>query len=185
MAQKTAKTSVKITPSKEQPQQPDRRDFLTTVFGMFAGVGAVAAVLPFVRSLSPSRDVAAQATTEVDLSDIAEGSSKTVMWRGKPIFILHRNAEQIAAAKRDDGAASLLDPQNDADRVKKEKWLVVSAICTHLGCVPGKGGQHGGWLCPCHGSQFDTSGRLRRGPAASNLEVPPYEFLNDTTIRIG
>jgi ubiquinol-cytochrome c reductase iron-sulfur subunit len=164
----------------------ERRGFLGIVFTAFTALGAGALAWPFLKSLAPARDVKAMSTTDVDLSTIAPGQTKTVLWRGSPVFVWHRTAEEIAtAAAGDTETGTLLDPQTDAERVKKKEWLVVSAVCTHLGCVPMKGGEFGGWRCPCHGSQFDNSGRLRRGPAATNLPLVPYTFLNDTTIRIG
>lgn len=167
------------------PENQERREFLTSVTTAFGAAGAACAAYPFVKSLSPSADVKAQATADIDLSEIPEGSSKTYLWRGKPVFVMHRTPEQVSTAREEDGSDALLDPQPDEARVKRDKWLVVMGVCTHLGCVPMKGGQYNGWRCPCHGSQFDVSGRLRRGPASKNLEIPPYEFLDDTTIRIG
>jgi ubiquinol-cytochrome c reductase iron-sulfur subunit len=140
--------------------------------------------------LRPAADVLALSTTEVDLSKIPVGQSLTVMWRGKPVFVKHRTAEEIAAAK-DVNVSQLPDPETDDVRVKKPEWLVAVGVCTHLGCVPtGQGmtdnkGEFNGWFCPCHGSAYDTSGRIRKGPAPKNLVVPPYAFLNDTTIKIG
>ena len=168
----------------EKVADPSRRSFLSTVTTTFGVVGAAAAAYPFVRSMTPAANVKALASTEVDISDISEGETKVIIWRGKPVFIKHRTAAEIAEVTKDD-KASLDDPQNDADRVQNPKWLVALAVCTHLGCVPNKGGEFGGWLCPCHGSQFDASGRVRRGPAPTNLEIPPYKFLDDNTIKIG
>ncbi|MDD9912224.1 MAG: ubiquinol-cytochrome c reductase iron-sulfur subunit [Alphaproteobacteria bacterium] len=162
-----------------------KRNFLTRVTTTFGVLGAACAALPFIRSMTPADNVKALATLEVDLTEIPEGSNKTYLWRGKPVFIWHRNAQQIADAKKADASDQLLDPQTDAERVQNEKYLVVMGVCTHLGCVPIQGGEHGGWRCPCHGSQFDNSGRLRRGPASTNLEIPPYAFIDDTTIKIG
>ncbi|MFZ2620323.1 MAG: ubiquinol-cytochrome c reductase iron-sulfur subunit [Alphaproteobacteria bacterium] len=161
-----------------------KREFLVNTTAAMGVVGAAAAAYPFIRSMTPAADVKAAASIEVDISAIPEGEYKTYLWRGKPVFIWHRNAAQMAEAKAGDATATM-DPAKDADRVKNEKWLVVMAVCTHLGCVPLKGGEHGGWRCPCHGSQFDNSGRLRRGPAATNLEIPPYAFLDDNTVKIG
>jgi ubiquinol-cytochrome c reductase iron-sulfur subunit len=162
-----------------------RRDFLFIAAGAFGAVGTVAAVWPFVDQMNPAADVLALASIEVDLSAIAKGSAITVVWRGKPVFVRHRTAEEIAEAESvsiDD----LPDPQLDEERVINPDWLVVVGICTHLGCVPlGEQGDYDGWFCPCHGSHYDTSGRIRRGPAPENLAVPEYEFVNDTTIRIG
>ena len=125
-----------------------------------------------------------------DISAIEEGQSITIKWRGKPVFIKKRTKEEIDAAKMVQ-ASDLRDPQDDADRVQKEEWLVLVGVCTHLGCVPlgqkvsDMKGEYDGWYCPCHGSHYDTSGRIRKGPAPKNLDVPPYSFLNDNTIKIG
>ena len=176
-----------MTNSSNPPSDSTRRDFMVLAAGATAGVGAVVATWPLISSMNPSADVLALASTEVDVSSVQPGQALTVMWRGKPVFIHHRTPEQIAEAKADDGA-EMRDPQADAERVKKgkEQWLILIGVCTHLGCVPlGNQGDFGGWLCPCHGSHYDASGRIRKGPAPQNLAVPPYEFLNDTTIRIG
>jgi len=162
----------------------DRRAFLvntTTAFGL-AGAACVAA--PFIKSMAPNRAVRAQATVDINLAQIPLGEVKTFLWQGKPVFIWHRNAEQIARAKAGDATATM-DPEKDAARVKKDEWLILLGICTHLGCVPIRGGDFGGWRCPCHGSEYDDSGRVRHGPAGANLAVPPYRFLDDTTVRIG
>ncbi len=165
--------------------EPTRRDFIVVAAGAFAAVGAAAAAWPFIHQMNPSADVLALSSTEVDLTQIAAGQSVTILWRGKPVFVRHRTEAEIAQAKADD-AAVLPDPQKDADRVKKPEWLVMMGVCTHLGCVPlGQQGEFGGWFCPCHGSHYDTSGRIRKGPAPTNLPVPEYAFLNDTRIRIG
>ena len=172
--------------------EPDeeRRDFLYIATGAFAAVGAAATLWPFINALNPSADALAESTAEVDLSDIEEGQSVTVVWRKRPVFIRRRTApeiEQAAATPVDD----LPDPEPDADRVLEPQWLVVVGVCTHLGCIPlgQKAGENrgdfGGWFCPCHGSHYDTSGRIRRGPAPANLVVPEYAFLTDSTIRIG
>ncbi len=167
-----------------------RRQFLniSTILVTFAGVNLF--VWPFVDSMNPAADVEALASTEVDLSAIEPGQSVTVVWRGKPVFIRHRTADEVAAARTVD-LADLPDPQADADRVQRSEWLVLIGICNHLGCVP-RGqrstdpkGDYGGWFCPCHGSHFDLSGRVRSGPAPNNMEVPPYRFVDDQTIRIG
>jgi ubiquinol-cytochrome c reductase iron-sulfur subunit len=170
--------------------EPPRRDFLFIAAGAICGVGGVAALWPFVDALNPSADVLAFSTTEVDLAPIARGQRVTVIWRGQPVFIDHRTDAQIAAARGDD-TADLLDPARDDQRVKQPEWLIIVGVCTHLGCIPlgqragDPRGGFGGWFCPCHGSQYDTSGRVRRGPAPKNLVVPPYQFLSDTSIRIG
>ncbi len=165
--------------------EPTRRDFIVIAASAFGAVGAAAAAWPFIDQMNPSADVLALSSTEVDLSQIAAGQSVTILWRGKPVFVRHRTEAEIAKAREDD-TASLPDPQKDADRVKKPEWLVMMGVCTHLGCVPlGQKGDFGGWFCPCHGSHYDTSGRIRKGPAPANLPVPDYVFLNDTRIRIG
>lgn len=169
-----------------------RREFLYLTTAAVAGIGVVGTAWSFVNSLNPSADVLAVSTTEVDLSPIQEGQSITVMWRGKPVFIRYRTPDEVAKAEADD-KATLVDNQTDAQRVQKDKkqWLVVLGVCTHLGCVPlgqkigDSRGEYGGWFCPCHGSHYDTSGRIRKGPAPRNLEVPAYTFLTDTSIRIG
>ena len=167
-----------------------RRDFLYLLAGAVGGVGTLAAVWPLVDSMNPSAEVLALSTTEVDLSGIEVGQRITVLWQKKPVFIDHRTAQDITAAQEVD-LAELRDPEPDAERVQKPEWLVMVGVCTHLGCIPkGQGasdprGLFGGWLCPCHGSHYDTSGRIRKGPAPVNLPVPPYEFLDDTTIKIG
>lgn len=167
---------------------PTRRDFLFVATGAVAAVGAAAVAWPLISQMNPDAStIAAGAPIEVDLAPIAEGQDIKVFWRGKPIFISHRNKKQIDSA-RDVNVASLPDPEADAARVKEghEQWLVVVGICTHLGCIPiAHQGAFGGFFCPCHGSDYDTSGRIRRGPAPSNLPVPPYSFVSDTKIRIG
>ncbi len=167
-----------------------RRDFLNLVTTAFAAVGVGAVAWPFIASMQPARDVLALASTDVDLAPIAEGQAVTVMWRGKPVFVRHRTAADITAA-RAVTPSQLPDPQPDQARVQRDQWLIVLGICTHLGCVPlgqkptDAKGEYNGWFCPCHGSHYDTSGRIRRGPAPRNLEVPQYAFTSDTKIRIG
>ncbi len=168
----------------------NRRDFLSLLTVATGAVGAASFAWPVINSMNPSKDVLALASTEVDISQIAEGASVTVKWRGKPVFIRHRTAQEIDKAKADNNA-QLVDPEADDKRVKNEKWLVLVGVCTHLGCVPlGQGvgserGDFGGWFCPCHGSHYDTSGRIRKGPAPTNLAVPPYIFVNDNLVKIG
>ena len=170
--------------------QGTRRDFLYLTTIAVGAVGAAAALWPFIDSMNPASDTLALASIEVDLAPVAVGQSITVTWRGKPIFIRHRTPEEIQQA-RSVPLNELPDPQADDARVKKPEWLTVIGICTHLGCVPlgqkttDPRGDYGGWFCPCHGSQYDTSGRIRKGPAPANLVVPPYAFLNDTNIRLG
>ncbi|MGG5888455.1 ubiquinol-cytochrome c reductase iron-sulfur subunit [Falsiroseomonas sp. HC035] len=167
-----------------------RRDFLTLSTAAFAAVGVGAVVWPFISSMNPARDVLALASTEVDLTPIAEGQAVTVVWRGKPVFVRHRTADDIRLA-RETPLSQLKDPAPDQTRVQKDQWLVVVGVCTHLGCVPlgqrptDAKGEFNGWFCPCHGSHYDTSGRIRLGPAPLNLAVPEYSFTSDTQIRIG
>ena len=162
-----------------------RRDFLYVATGAATAVGVAAMAWPFIHQMNPSKDVLALSTIEVDIGQIAVGSAITVNWRGKPVFIRHRTEQEIAVA-RDVDVDDLPDPQPDAARVEKPEWLVLVGVCTHLGCVPlNKQGDYGGWFCPCHGSHYDTSGRIRKGPAPANLAVPTYAFVNDTTVRIG
>ena len=164
---------------------PNRRDFLYLATGAFAAVGAANIAWPLIDQMNPDASVKALASTEVDISNVEIGQSITVMWRGKPIFIRHRTKAEIAAA-RDVALDSLPDPQSDAARTTQAAWLIMVGICTHLGCVPlGQAGEFDGWFCPCHGSHYDTSGRIRKGPAPKNLAIPPYKFVNDTRITIG
>lgn len=170
--------------------EPTRRDFLYIVTGAVGVVGVGAVAWPLIAQMNPDASALALASTEVDISALEPGQSITVKWRGKPVFIRNRTEEEVAAARADDSAA-LPDPQADGDRVKAghENLLVVVGVCTHLGCVPlggeGQRGDYDGWFCPCHGSHYDTSGRIRKGPAPANLPVPDYEFMSETTIRIG
>jgi ubiquinol-cytochrome c reductase iron-sulfur subunit len=157
-----------------------RREFLVKVTSVVGGAGVAAAAIPFVASMNPSSDVLSKATTEVDLSAIPEGGMRTIAWQGKPVFILHRTQDQINAMSVSNGG---MQPQPDKLRVQKPEWLVVVGVCTHMGCVPNKEGP--GWTCHCHGSQYDDSGRVVRGPAPKNLEVPPYRFLAGDKIVIG
>ncbi|CAG60324.1 RIP1 [Nakaseomyces glabratus] len=150
--------------------------FMVGSLGLLSSVGAKSTVETFVSSMSASADVLAMAKVEVNLAAIPEGKNVVVKWQGKPVFIRHRTAHEIDEANAVDMSV-LKDPQTDADRVKDPKWLVMLGICTHLGCVPiGEAGDFGGWFCPCHGSHYDISGRIRKGPAPLNLEVPAYEF---------
>jgi len=167
-----------------------RRDFLLWSTIAVGAAGAALAVWPFVDQMNPAADTLALASTEVDLSKIELGQSITVIWRGKPVFIRHRTEDEIAAAKDVDMAA-LPDPEMDTARVQKPEWLIMVGVCTHLGCIPlgqkdgDTKGDFGGWFCPCHGSHYDTSGRIRKGPAPTNLPIPGYEFLDDNSVRIG
>ncbi len=185
-------------------EEPDRRDFLVIAGSAFAAVGAAVTMWPFIAQMNPDSGAQALASVELDLSPIKEGQAITAMWRGKPIFIRNRTKEEIERAIADDKAALVDnsarnmalpegDPATDANRTKAghENFLILIGICTHLGCIP-KGqaigdskGDYGGWFCPCHGSHYDTAGRIRKGPAPRNLEVPPYTFVSDTKIKIG
>ncbi|MBN4016254.1 ubiquinol-cytochrome c reductase iron-sulfur subunit [Rhodospirillaceae bacterium AH-315-P19] len=168
----------------------NRRDFLILATGAVGATGAALAAWPLVDSMNPSADVLALSSTEVDIAPIAEGQAITIKWRGKPVFIRHRTAAEIENAEATDLSA-LPDPEADGDRVQKPEWLVLVGVCTHLGCIPlgqktgDPRGDWNGWFCPCHGSHYDISGRIRKGPAPKNLSVPPYVFLDDTTLRIG
>jgi len=165
-----------------------RRDFLYIATGMVGAVGAAAALVPLISQMNPDAStIAAGAPIEVDLAPIASWQDIKVFWRGKPIYISHRTKKQIDEARKVP-VASLPDPQTDEARVKPghDQWLVVIGICTHLGCIPiAHEGNYDGFFCPCHGSQYDSSGRIRKGPAPKNLPLPPYAFLSDTKIRIG
>jgi len=173
-----------------EERDDSKRDFLLYSTVAVGAVGAVAATWPFISSMNPSKDVLALAKTELDLSSLEEGQSITAIWRGKPVFIRKRTAKEIASVKMTK-LADLKDPQSDNDRVQKPEWLVLVGICTHLGCIPSgqKGGDvkgdFNGWFCPCHGSHYDISGRIRKGPAPKNLEIPPYKFTGEANIVIG
>ena len=163
----------------------NRREFLFTASYTVGAVGLGATIWPFIDQMNPDSSVKALATTEVDISQIEPGKAITVLWRGKPVFVKRRTPEEIADAKKVK-LESLKHPEKDEDRVKKEEWLVMLGICTHLGCVPlSNKGEYNGWFCPCHGSHYDTSGRIRKGPAPTNMEVPKYEFVDNNTIKIG
>jgi ubiquinol-cytochrome c reductase iron-sulfur subunit len=190
--------------ASDKTEDTTRRDFLSIAALSFAGVGGALSLWPFIQQMNPDASTQALASTEVDLTQIKEGQAITVMWRGKPVFIRNRTKDEITkaaavkpselvdASARNDALADKVQA-DDANRVKKgkENWLVLVGICTHLGCIP-KGqsiadarGDFGGWFCPCHGSHYDTSGRVRKGPAPKNLEVPVYEFVSDSKIKIG
>lgn len=167
-----------------------RRDFLYLATGAVGAVGVASAVWPFIDSMNPAADTLALASIDVDLAPVAEGQAITVTWRGKPVFIRYRTAKEIEEAKTV-SLSDLRDPAADDSRVQKEQWLVVVGICTHLGCVPlgqkptDPRGEFNGWFCPCHGSHYDTAGRIRKGPAPANLLVPQYAFTGDTAIKLG
>jgi ubiquinol-cytochrome c reductase iron-sulfur subunit len=176
--------------------EPTRRDFLMVATGAMGAVGAVAVAWPFINNLNPAADTLALSTVEVNVQPIEVGQAVTVKWRGKPLFIRHRTPEEIKAAEAVP-LSELRDPQTDNSRVTdtakkvRPEWLIMIGVCTHLGCVPlgnkpgDPKGPFGGWFCPCHGSAYDTSGRIRQGPAPKNLEVPPYLFSSDTLVRVG
>lgn len=186
--------------SASQSTEPTRRDFLYIATGMAGVVGAGALAWPFIDQMRPDASTLALASIEVDVSSLTPGMSLTAKWRGRPVFIRNRTDEEVAAAK-DVPLGELKDPvarngnlpadapATDLDRSAgegKENWIVMVGVCTHLGCVPlGQAGDFGGWFCPCHGSHYDTAGRIRKGPAPENLAVPTFQFISDTTIRIG
>ena len=166
-------------------KKPKRREFLFTASYAVGAVGVGAVVWPLVDQMNPDASVKALASTEVDVSALKPGNTITVLWRGKPVFIRRRTKLDIESARKVN-LNELKHPEKDEDRVKKDEWLVMIGICTHLGCVPlGDKGEYGGWFCPCHGSHYDTSGRIRKGPAPTNLEIPKYEFVGTNVIRIG
>ena len=168
-----------------EDKKTNRRDFIFTASYALGAVGVGAVAWPLIDQMNPDASVKALASTEVDISGVERGQSITVLWRGKPVFIRRRTDEEIAKAKEVD-LKELKHPEKDEDRAKNPEWLVMLGVCTHLGCVPlGDKGEYGGWFCPCHGSHYDTSGRIRKGPAPTNMEVPKYEFLNSNTIKIG
>jgi ubiquinol-cytochrome c reductase iron-sulfur subunit len=168
--------------------EPTRRDFLYIATGAVGAVGVAATLVPLIAQMNPDAStIAAGAPIEVDLAPVTEGQVIKVFWRGKPIFVSHRSKKEIDEARAVD-VASLPDPQPDAQRVKAghDQWLVVIGTCTHLGCIPlAHQGNYDGWFCPCHGSQYDASGRIRKGPAPYNLPIPPYKFITDSKIQIG
>ncbi len=167
-----------------------RRDFLYLTTAAVGAVGTAAFAWPFIDSMNPAADTLALSSIDVDLSPIAVGQSITVSWRGKPVFVRHRTPGEVQAAE-EAPEGDMIDPEPDDARVINPEWLIVVGVCTHLGCIPlgqkptDQRGEYGGWFCPCHGSHYDTSGRIRKGPAPLNLPVPEYEFLSDTQIRIG
>ena len=170
--------------SKEE-KKVNRRDFLFTATYTIGAVGVGAVIWPMIDQMNPDKAQKALAPTEVDISQIEPGKSITVLWRGKPVFIKRRTEAEISEAQSVN-LNELPHPEKDQDRVKKTEWLVMLGVCTHLGCVPlGDKGDYNAWFCPCHGSHYDTSGRIRKGPAPTNLEIPKYEFVDSNTIKIG
>lgn len=176
-------------PHGEVPEgEATRRDFIHIAAGAAAAGAGVMAAWPLINSMNPAADTLALSTVEFDTSKVAEGMQLVITWQGKPVFIRNRTAAELQRAVAEDRAGDLKDPQTDAERTKPghEATLVVIASCTHLGCIPTFGtGDYGGWFCPCHGSHYDVSGRIRKGPAPTNLVVPEYEFTAGSTIRIG
>ncbi|MER0239473.1 ubiquinol-cytochrome c reductase iron-sulfur subunit [Fulvimarina sp. MAC8] len=185
--------------SVNESAEPNRRDFLYIATGAFGAVGAAAVAWPFIDQMNPDAATLALASIDVDVSQVAEGQSITAKWRGKPIFIRQRTAQEIEEAKSVD-LSELKDPMarnanlagdaeaTDENRAApdKEAWLVMVGVCTHLGCIPlGQAGNYDGYFCPCHGSHYDTAGRIRSGPAPENMAIPPFSFSDDTTITIG
>ena len=162
-----------------------RRNFLFTATYAIGAVGIGSAIWPLVDQMNPDSSVKALSTTEVDISSVEPGKTITVLWKGKPIFIKRRTNKEIEEASQVN-LEDLKDPEKDSVRAKNPEWLVMVGVCTHLGCVPlSDKGEYGGWFCPCHGSHYDTSGRIRKGPAPKNLEIPKYEFVDGNTIKIG
>jgi ubiquinol-cytochrome c reductase iron-sulfur subunit len=183
-----------------ETREPTRRDFLYIATGMASAVGAAAATWPFIDQMRPDASTLALASIEVDVSSLAEGMALTVNWRGRPVFIRNRTSKEIEAANavaieelKDPLArnANLADDQPATDLARsggdgRENWIVMIGVCTHLGCVPlGQAGDFGGWFCPCHGSHYDTAGRVRKGPAPENLAIPRFEFISEAVVRIG
>jgi len=168
-----------------EQKKVNRRDFIYTASTVVGVVGVGAAAWPLIDQMNPDASVKALATTEVDVTSVKPGQSITVLWRGKPVFIKRRTEDEISEA-RSVSLTELKHPEKDEDRALNPEWLVMLGVCTHLGCVPlADKGDYKGWFCPCHGSHYDTSGRIRKGPAPTNLEIPKYEFVNSNTIKIG
>ena len=170
---------------KMSEKKVKRRDFIFTATYAVGAVGVAATVWPLVDQMNPDASVKALASTEVDVSSVEPGKTITVLWRGKPVFIKRRTQNEIDEA-RSVSMEDLPDPEKDEDRAKNPEWLVMLGVCTHLGCVPlNDKGDYNGWVCPCHGSHYDTSGRIRKGPAPTNMSIPNYEFLENNIIKIG
>ena len=176
----------------EDLQDEGKRDFIFLATGAAAAVGAGALVWPFVAQMGKAADTLALGSIEINVSNIPEGSQLKTLWRGKPVFVRHRTAAEIAAAEAVDVAA-LPDPQTDSERlvpndagVVRPEILVMVGVCTHFGCIPvGESGDYDGWYCPCHGSHYDTSGRIRKGPAPTNMVVPTYSWTSADVIKVG
>jgi ubiquinol-cytochrome c reductase iron-sulfur subunit len=184
-AQLETSLGVELAAEATMQAPPNRRDFLFLATGAAGAVGVAALAWPFIDQMNPDATTLALSSIEVDLGAIPEGQIVTVKWRGGPVFVRHRTKKEIEEAQNVP-LSELRDPQPDAQRVQKPEWLIVVGVCTHLGCVPlGHEGKYEGWFCPCHGSMYDTSGRIRQGPAPLNLAVPNYAFLTDTKVKIG
>ena len=176
-----------VVNSDGQGGDATRRDFIHIAAGAAAAGAGVTIAWPLINQMNPAADTLALSVIDFDLTKVQEGQQVVVKWQGKPVFVRYRTPAEIEAA-REVPMSALKDPQSDADRVKegREQYLVLVGSCTHLGCVPTFGtGDYGGWFCPCHGSHYDTSGRIRKGPAPTNLVVPNYEYVSDTAVRIG
>jgi len=187
----TAPTNFPTGASGTEHKDATRRDFLYFATGSAGAVATGAAVWSLIDSMNPTADVLASAQIDVDLEGVSPGSRITVVWNKRPVFIDQRTPERIALAREDDNNMSLIDPATDAERAQRPEWLIQIGICTHLGCIPlgqkpgEPTGEWAGWFCVCHGSVYDSAGRIRRGPAPRNLDLPPYEFVTDTLLRIG
>ncbi len=170
----------------------NKRDFIFLATGAVAAAGAASIALPLVMQMGKAADTLAAGSIEIDLTKVEEGGQLKTLWRGKPVFVRHRTAAEIAAAENTD-VSDCPDPQTDSERLVAKadgkvnpKFLVMIGVCTHFGCVPvGEAGDFDGWYCPCHGSHYDTSGRIRKGPAPKNMAIPPYEYISDTVIKVG
>jgi ubiquinol-cytochrome c reductase iron-sulfur subunit len=181
-----------VTSSEDTVEDGTKRDFIFLATGATAAAGAAAVGWPLVAQMGKAADTLAAGSIEIDLAKIPEGQQLKMLWRGKPVFVRHRTEAEIAEAEAVD-LADLKDPQTDDERLVAgpegkldPKYLVMVGVCTHFGCVPvGEAGDYDGWYCPCHGSHYDTSGRIRKGPAPTNMAIPPYSFVNDTTIKVG
>lgn len=175
---------------EDTPANMGRRDFIVVASYAMAGIGLASVAWPLIDQMNPAADTLALASIEVDISKIEVGQAVTVKWRGKPVFIRHRSETEITSAQSVQ-LSDLKDPQTDDERVTNPQFLVMIGVCTHLGCVPlgqktgDVKGEYDGWFCPCHGSHYDSSGRIRKGPAPLNLEIPPYQFASDAVIKIG
>ena len=171
--------------NKDKLKKSSRRDFMHISSGVTVSAGACFSAWPLIDQMNPSADILSFSTIEVDLSLLKQGQSMSVLWRGKPLFIRCRTDDEIKEAQ-DIDIKNLKHPESDETRVIDPRYLVMVGVCTHLGCIPlGQQGDYDGWFCPCHGSHYDTSGRIRKGPAPFNLEIPPYEFIGDSKIKIG